>query len=67
MNRQELLSEGYQEQAPSHEAAVTDKELCQQDECSICGHEGLTYTPFSKPGSYRPFGICPSCGHAEEF
>ena len=35
--------------------------------CDRCGHDGLTYRGFTRPGSYRAFAVCPDFDHADEF
>ena len=58
---------GYKTGAPSKEAAQIDREVCAESICPTCGHQGLTYHPWHKPGSYRAFATCPNCGHFDEF
>jgi hypothetical protein len=58
---------GYTPGAPSQDAADIDGSVCAESTCTECGHVGLLYRPFRKPGSYRAFAICPECDHAEEF
>ena len=59
--------EGYKPKAPSDEAEELDRDICQFAHCEKCGHLGLEYRPFSKPGSFRTFVVCPACGHISEF
>jgi hypothetical protein len=66
----ELLADGYAPTPPpglDPAALDVDREACQQATCPACGRVGLDYLPFSKPGSYRAFAVCPACGAAEEF
>lgn len=60
----ELHFDGYEEYATHNEI---DLEACRSSSCPNCGHEGLSYRPFSKPGSYRAFACCSECGWFEEF
>ena len=54
-----------------------DAEVAAECTCTACGHVGLGYRAFIRPGyhngyrfvarSYRAFAICGACSHAEEF
>ena len=44
-----------------------DRDVCREARCCQCGHEGLDYRPFTRPGSYRAFAVCPNCQTAQEF
>lgn len=49
-----------------------DRAACTSATCEICGRVGLTYRAFAEVGrpegaGYRPFAVCPVCGHAEAF
>ena len=57
----------YKPQPPNHRAADIDREVCANSRCRKCGHHGLNYEPWSRPGSYIAFAVCPNCGHQEEF
>ena len=48
-------------------AAEIDARVASEQICENCGHKGLDYRPFTKPGSYRAFAVCPECDEAEEF
>jgi len=61
-----LLDQGYLPRAPDDEAADIDAELCSHFICAECGHWGLGYRPFCRPGSYRVLAPCPRCGYTEE-
>lgn len=63
----ELMEEGYKNQAPSNEVADMDTEVCKESECSSCEHIGLKYKAFTKGEKYRAFSVCPNCGESEEF
>ena len=63
----ELRLSGYVPYAPSQRAEDADSRSCMVMECPQCRHVGLLYRPWSKPGSYRAFAACPSCGHEFEF
>ena len=67
MNVDYLELSGYQPKAPSYQAAAIDSQVCAESQCDECGHKGLDYRPFTKPGSYRAFAVCPECGEAVEF
>jgi len=58
---------GYEQGAPSFDAAAIDGEVCRKNDCPECGHKGLDYEPWHKKGSYRAFAVCPDCGYREEF
>ena len=65
---QHLLDDGYIMMPPlNQEAARIDRGVCAEAKCDKCWHIGLLYRPFTKPGSYRAFAVCPQCGHATEF
>lgn len=57
--------DGYQP-APAAYGALDGPGLAHAT-CERCGHEGLTYRGFTRPGSYRAFAVCPACGGAQEF
>lgn len=57
----------YQPKPPTPQAGLLDEGVCQRSRCPHCGHEGLIYRPFVRPGSYRAFAVCPACGHTDEF
>jgi transcription elongation factor Elf1 len=58
---------GYKWGVPSSEAATLDRQVCSESKCEECGHEGLSYQPIHKEGSYIAFAVCPQCGAAHEF
>lgn len=57
----------YSRGAPSFEAEQADSTTCSGSQCPICSWNGLMYYPYTKPGSYRAFAVCPECGYTEEF
>jgi hypothetical protein len=74
MKLAEVLESGELERyEPGHRApgllaaADVDAEVAAAQKCGNCGHQGLDYRPFTKPGSYRAFAVCPRCDEAEEF
>lgn len=70
MQHSQLLQEGYQPTPPKGgllDAGEMDGAICATATCENCGHKGLEYKPYSKPGSYRPFAVCPECGERVEF
>jgi hypothetical protein len=61
---------GYEPRPPRDGPGMEiDAGVCARAACSACGHRGLAYRPFTRrePRTYRAFGVCPSCGTAEEF
>jgi hypothetical protein len=68
-----LLDAGFVEGAPTGEAAGIDAEVCGEADCPNCGGRGLEYRPFFLPArrgsesGYVALGLCPACGHVEEF
>lgn len=65
-----LLAAGYQPQPPRGglvDGAEIDRGVCEKCTCEKCGHKGLEYRPFSKPGSSRAFAVCSECGYSVEF
>lgn len=58
---------GYQPGQPEGPMSDVDQEICQDATCENCGHQGCEFYPYSKPGSYRAFAVCPDCGEAMEF
>ncbi len=64
--------DGYRAGVPSvapgwADASATDARICARSRCASCGRQGLDYRPFTRPGSYRVFAVCPGCGAAQEF
>ena len=66
-----LIAAGYEVAAPGPVAGEIDARACARARCPQCGHQGMDYVPYSKPGSkpesYRAFARCPQCGHEYEF
>lgn len=66
-----MEDEGY---APGYPGSIEtadhaiDAELCINNICDNCGHQGLEYRPFVDHVSqnFRSFSQCPNCGNAEE-
>ena len=63
----DIEDQGYSYGAPSYEAEKFDERVANEAKCDKCGYNGLRYHPFSKPGSYRAFTLCPECGNIDEF
>jgi ribosomal protein L40E len=63
----DFYDRGYRAKAPTHQAAHIDAEVCARSKCRKCGHHGMRYEPWSRPGSYLALAVCPRCGHQEEF
>jgi len=63
----ELLAAGYEPLAPTLGAVTIDTRFAADASCDVCGTVGLSYQPFSRPGSYIAFAHCRQCGAAEEF
>jgi hypothetical protein len=61
-----MQTEGYRQAAPSPTAATIDAVVCAESTCEKCGHVGLEYWPFTKPGSYVAYGVCPQCSYQTE-
>lgn len=61
-----LALDGYRPQAPTALAAEEDGDMVRRLECGGCEHVGLDYRPYSRPGSYLAFAVCPACGRWEE-
>jgi hypothetical protein len=62
--------DGYVAGAPARgwiDGPGLDRAICAEARCEHCGTRGLTYRPFTAPGSYRAFACCPACGAADEF
>ena len=62
--------EGYQPGPPPpgpFNGPDIDRDVCREARCCQCGHAGLEFHPFTRPGSYRAFAVCPSCQTAQEF
>ena len=67
----ELVAEGYLPKEPPRRAIFhydnIDAEACRDSACPNCGHRGLAYRPWTKPGSYRAIAYCAECGAFDEF
>ena len=62
--------DGYQPKPPPpgpFAGPEIDREICAEAHCAACGRQGLEYRPFTRPGSYRAFAVCPVCGDTQEF
>lgn len=64
---EDLRAQGYRPGAPAAEAAEIDGGVCRAGTCRDCGHAGLEYHPYWRPGSYRAYARCPRCGRYDEF
>jgi len=62
----EMYESGYVASAPHPDVGVLDAEIVALLRCKECGGT-LTYLPFHKKESYRPFTICDECGDTREF
>lgn len=58
--------DGYRARAPSALIAAEDAAICAELACEQCGHQGLHYRPFSRPGSYIMVAHCSACDWAVE-
>ena len=67
--RHALLRLGYNEQGPHGMGDGIDANVCEQSDCTNCGHASLRYRPFSrhKEPRYLGFAQCPACGGVWEF
>lgn len=68
---QGLIAQGYEPKGPSDWSRWggrnVDAYALAGSTCPECGHHGLDYRPFTKPGSYRVVARCSDCGVWEEF
>lgn len=64
-----MRAEGFMPGYPSSaEAQESDIQACNEGVCPDCDWKGLLYRPYiSLTRAYRPFAICPRCGHVQEF
>lgn len=53
--------------APNGLTAGVDAEVAAEADCEVCGHHGLSFRGYGRPGAWRGFAICGQCGHCEEF
>lgn len=63
---EEMYVSGYFPGASSLEVAILDSNIVALLNCRMC-KGSLTFLPFHKEGSYRPFTICDECGYTREF
>lgn len=61
--------DGYWQQPALNQGMLMDEAMTSRCTCRVCGWKGLTaeFWVSESGSSCRGFGICPECGHAEEF